>query len=198
MQRLLLIRHGETDWNRDGRWQGWLDRPLTDLGESQAHDRGRHLTTLELEPVELHSSDLGRAVQTASIIGSHLGVEVTPHEGLRERHGGVLEGLDRAEIDARHPGVLGAWRRGGIDAPPGGETDDEVFARVVGRLGTIMDTIPEATTPVVVTHGGVMRILSDRNGSRGAPTLNLGGRWFTWDGTTPDLAESLPSLPEVA
>jgi broad specificity phosphatase PhoE len=194
MRRLLLIRHGETDWNRESRWQGWLDRPLTEDGRRQARERARALAADDVLPAELHTSDLGRAHETARIIGAALGLVPVPHADLRERHGGDFEGLNAAEIRERYPGIVERWRAGERPPPPGGESDDEVHIRASAALDRILTASPEGNTVLVVTHGGVIRILTERTGGGPEIAANLGGRWFTWDAGRLVGGDRLPEL----
>jgi broad specificity phosphatase PhoE len=178
VHRLVAVRHGETDWNRVGRWQGWTDRPLLPESVDAARRRARWLAERGVAPSSVWSSDLLRAVQTAEAMAHELGVECTVDADLRERHGGELEGLDRAGIDESFPGFLAAWRNGDVDAPPGGESDDTVFDRVISALSRVDAAASIEHPAVVVTHGGVLRILAERGGAEAAGTPNLGGRWF--------------------
>ena len=196
MRRVLAIRHGETDWNRESRWQGWVDRPLLPEALAQARARGRWLAAEGVRPAVLWSSDLQRALDTAEILGEVLGLPVTADVGLRERCGGDLEGLDRAGIEERFPGFLEEWRRGEVLAPPGGESDDEVYDRVLRSIDRIHNETPEEATIVAVTHGGVLRILAQRGGAEPKGTPNLGGRWFEYHGHTLASGPLIDGLPE--
>src|SRR3546814_3323938 len=105
MTRVLLVRHGQSEWNATGRWQGQADPPLTDLGRAQAHHAARSLGVVDA----IVASDLQRAADTALIISGELGVgPVVLDEGLRERDAGEWSGLTRAEIERDWPGYLGA------------------------------------------------------------------------------------------
>ena len=115
--RILLVRHGETDWNATGRIQGHNDTPLNAAGRQQAL---RAAQRLALQPVRgLYSSDLARAYETAMIIGEPLGLTVVTSPRLRERRYGAWEGLTAAEIQARYPEQFAMWRARSTDfAPP--------------------------------------------------------------------------------
>lgn len=197
MARLLIIRHGETDWNREHRWQGWIDPPLNEVGEAQAVARAAALAAEGLAPVAVWSSDLQRAAATARIVAEHLDADVVTDEGLRERNGGEFEGLDREGIEAHFPGLLDRWRAGELDAPPGGESDDAVFERVTACLQRRLATIDPDTTVVVVTHGGVLRILTERSGGPREGVANLGGRWFDWTDGSLRAGDPLPPIDPV-
>src|SRR3954465_6571797 len=129
VQRLLLLRHGQSTWNVEHRWQGWLDPPLTAVGEAQATERARALARDSFAPRVIYASDLQRATRTAEIIAAHVESPVIPDAGFRERNGGEWQGHTGSEIDERWPGMRDAWRRGELSAPPGGENDAEVLAR---------------------------------------------------------------------
>src|SRR5204863_10158848 len=98
---LLIIRHGESEWNVEKRWQGWLDAPLTAQGRRQASARAHALLRTGFAPTVVHCSDLGRAQHTAEIVARVLGVAIRPDRGLRERSGGDWEGFTADEIDER-------------------------------------------------------------------------------------------------
>lgn len=179
MRELLIIRHGESEWNVEKRWQGWLDAPLTALGEEQAKRRAEALAGAGFAPTVVHCSDLGRAQQTAAIIAAVLGTPCRPHPGFRERSGGEWEGSTAAEIDERWPGMRDAWRRGEVTAPPGGEDDSAVLDRFDRAIASVIDSVVPA---LVVTHHGVLRLVATRAGADVHTLIpNLGGYWFTVD-----------------
>jgi len=101
MTTLLVARHGETDWNREGRWQGWADPPLNDTGRGQARQLADELRGTGFDAV--YASDLRRAFETAEILAAPHGVPVVADGGLREIDVGSWSGLTRAEIEARFP-----------------------------------------------------------------------------------------------
>jgi probable phosphoglycerate mutase len=148
---LLLVRHGEADSNRDGRFGGWSPVPLTDRGRAQADRAAAELAARR--PVAVITSDIARAVETAAPIAAALGVEPRHEPGLRERSLGVFDGLAFTEAEARYPEL---WRRlvaRDPDAvPDGGETAAAVFARVRGAIGRIV-TEHAGQRVVVVSHG---------------------------------------------
>src|SRR6187551_2407785 len=115
MSRILLVRHGQSTWNADGRWQGQADPPLSELGIAQAEAAARVLDGVGT----IWSSDLERAHHTASILAAALGLAVVPDARLREREAGEWTGLTRAEIDEQYPGAIAERRR-----PPGFEADE--------------------------------------------------------------------------
>jgi probable phosphoglycerate mutase len=178
MPRLLLIRHGETTWNVEHRWQGWIDVPLNDIGEAQAVARARSLAHESFAPRAIFTSDLQRASRTADIIAAHVEAPVIPSAGFRERFGGEWEGFTGTEIDERWPGLRAAWGRGDVPAPPGGETDDAVLARFDNALRDALAHVGGGVAGIV-THHGVARLVATRAGVDVHELIpNLGGFWF--------------------
>jgi probable phosphoglycerate mutase len=177
-QQVLIIRHGESEWNVERRWQGWSDSPLTPEGLEQAAARGRALAHDGFRPRAIFTSTLLRASRTAEIVAAHLDVPVFAEDGLRERNGGEWEGLTGAEIDERYPGMRDAWRRGDLHAPPGGELDTHALARFDGALTRALAHVGPALF-AIVTHGGILRLVAMRAG-QDVPALipNVGGFWF--------------------
>lgn len=153
---LYLARHGETDWNAAGRWQGQTDVPLNPRGREQARAVAAALRELGIRSVA--SSDLVRARETAEIVAADLGLGLALADAaLRERAFGCFEGLTRAEVAERHPE---AWARYLADpgpAPPGGESRDELLARLLPALAAVAARLPGPL--LVVLHGGSMRAL---------------------------------------
>lgn len=154
---LLLIRHGETDWNRALRFQGQVDIPLNDIGHIQAQRVRDHLLQSEwAQAVHLHSSDLLRARQTAAPLAQALPRDCLPRTGLREQNFGVFDGLSTHEIQAQHPELWAQWRRFDADfALPRGESTRQFHARVMADLQEIARSHRNERV-VVVTHGGVL------------------------------------------
>jgi broad specificity phosphatase PhoE len=143
---ILLARHGETEWNREGRWQGWADPPLNETGRAQARALAEQLRGVPFDAV--YSSDLARAHETAEIVAAPHAVPVVADPGLREIDIGSWSGLTRAEIDERFP----AGER------PDGETRDRHAARVLKAVERIARANPGRRI-LLVTHGGTMRAL---------------------------------------
>lgn len=197
MRRILVIRHGESEWNREGRWQGWEDVALTAEGEGQAAARGHALAAdASSRIVTAFTSDLCRAWRTAEIITAILGLPPAVAEpGLRERDVGAWQGYTGDQIDERWPGLRAAWRRGELDGLPGGETHDQVLTRVDAAMARCAAAAPGDGAALVVTHHGVLRMLSTRAGVSPTEIIpNLGGRWFTWDAGVMDAGEALAPL----
>jgi len=153
--RIILARHGETDWNRERRWQGHSDRPLNDTGREQAKALAADLTG---EPIAaVYSSDLMRAHETARIVADGLGLDVVTVPGLRERRFGSWEGLQDVEAERLFPGVNG---------PPDGESRADMLRRVLESLEAIAQA-NRGRTVLVVSHGGPVRaVLRHRGDAR--------------------------------
>jgi broad specificity phosphatase PhoE len=150
---ILLARHGESDWNAKGRWQGHADRPLTALGKAQAAALGAALGGDP--PDAAYASDLRRAWETAEIAVAPLGLEVVRLPELREVDVGSWSGLTRAEVEARFPDGLERWQRGGLGWDDG-ESYEDMAARVVAAVGRIAAAHAGGRV-LVVSHGGSIR-----------------------------------------
>ena len=151
---LILIRHGETDWNRELRFQGHIDVPLNDTGHEQARRLGLRLAG---EPVQqLISSDLLRTQQTAAPAAQQLGLEVLTTASLREQNFGVAEGLRGDELKQLHPRAWEEWLEFREDhALPNGESPIDFHGRAIAALARIA-TAYNGQKVLVVTHGGVL------------------------------------------
>jgi broad specificity phosphatase PhoE len=168
--RALLTRHGQSEWNALGRWQGQADPPLTDLGRRQAHEAARSLGAVD----GIWASDLQRAAETAAIIGDDMGVgPVVVDADLRERDAGEWTGLTRAEIEQRYPGYLPDGRR-----PASWESDEQLVARAQRALRRIADAIPGGDV-LVITHAGVVFAVERHLGRDRTRLANVEGRWVT-------------------
>lgn len=155
--RILLIRHAETDWNREARLQGHTDIPLNPHGLEQASRLGAALAGERLDAV--YSSDLRRALQTAQAVADATGAPLVPEPGLRERGFGVFEGLSQAELESRWPAELRRWRaREPGFAAPGGETLADFYARCVGAAEQRARSHAGGSI-ALVAHGGVLDCL---------------------------------------
>ena len=175
MARLLLVRHGESTWNAQGRWQGWADPPLTDLGRAQAEAAAPAAAPVDA----VVSSDLVRARATAELMATLLDVgHVHVEPGLRERDVGDYTGLTRAEIEERWPGSLSQGNasiaRNPRD-PRFGESIEHLAARVDDALARLAATFAGQRV-LVITHGGVVRNLERAHGIEPDPLPNLAGR----------------------
>ena len=152
---ILLARHGETDWNAVGRWQGHTDRALTERGRRQAAELAERLANDEIDAV--YSSDLIRAVETAEPVAKRLGLPLQTLPELREVDVGTWAGLTRDEVAERFPDGFrrwSEWQTGWED----GETYDEMGERVVGAILRLAGEHPGQRI-LVVSHGGAIRAL---------------------------------------
>lgn len=164
--RILLARHGETEWNRLGRWQGHADPPLNDTGRQQAETLAAQLDDDGIASV--YSSDLRRASETAGIVADRLGLTVTEEPALREIDVGSWSGLTREEVRERYPEGFARWLAGDIGHD--GETREQLADRVVGAVERIARAHPDEHV-LVVTHGGAIRAL--RRHAAGDPGESL-------------------------
>jgi len=154
---LLAIRHGETEWNSQGRFQGHLNSVLNREGRAQAEALGERLAQERFDL--LLSSDLGRALQTASAIAMRTGHEIVVEPRLRERRMGIFQGLTTAEAQARYPEEYARFRTHDPDyVIPDGESMRQLFERSVACF-TELATRHAGLTLVAVTHGGVLAML---------------------------------------
>lgn len=155
--RVLLVRHGETTWNRAGRIQGWADATLTETGHEQARAVGSHLVDAH-DIDRLAVSDLKRTLETADVL-REVGVDAGPERARawRERDFGELQGLTRTAIASRHP----EYHRGGsllaVQTVEGGESLSAFETRVREGWKRLVDGLSEDETVAVVTHGGPIR-----------------------------------------
>ncbi len=146
MTELLLVRHAETEWNREGRWQGHADPPLNEAGRAQAHALATTLAGERLDAI--YSSDLRRATETAEILGAALGHPVTTDPDLREIDVGSWSGLTREEVAVQFPD----WET------HDGESREALGERVVAAVRRIAGRHPEGRV-LIVSHGGSIRAL---------------------------------------
>lgn len=157
MTRLLLVRHGETGWNLDRRYQGQRDIALNATGLKQAERLRERLADEDI--VAAYSSDLQRAMHTAMTIVSHRCLEVVPCRELRELDFGGFEGLTFEEIEQRFPVEMKTWLDRCIDTPPpGGESLTQLAVRVKSLSNWIVAQHPEGTV-LVTAHSGPLRAL---------------------------------------
>jgi probable phosphoglycerate mutase len=205
MTELIFIRHGETDFNRQQRFQGQIDVPLNSTGLAQAQ---RLADALAGERVDLlFSSDLQRARQTAQPLERAQARQVVAHPGLREQSFGVLEGLDVASIKAGHPTLWSQWLRHDADyALPEGESVRQFHARVIAAVRELVAE-HAGKTLLLVTHGGVLDMLwrtahgLSLQGPRECAIPNTGINRLRWRSGTLDILrwaedEHLSGLPE--
>ena len=155
--RMLLLRHAETDWNRERRFQGWRDTPLSATGREQAESAARLLAGTPLAAV--WSSPLGRARETAAIIAAPHGLAVRESEAFKEMGFGSWEGLTREEVRQRFPDAHRAWAETPREASwPGAETLEVVRARALAGLEELREAHDDQTV-CLVSHGITARVL---------------------------------------
>jgi len=155
-RRIILWRHGRTEWNVAGRVQGQSDVPLDDVGREQAEESAARLATLG--PTRILSSDLMRAADTAAALGVLCGVEVELDARLREMNFGAREGLTWTEAWEQMPDGMRAWVEGDETKIPGSETHPQAGDRFAGALREHLEDLGADETLVVVAHGGVARV----------------------------------------
>jgi broad specificity phosphatase PhoE len=151
---LILVRHGETDWNAQHRWQGHSDTRLNDAGREQARLLAEGLPDVDA----LYSSDLARARETAEILAGKIGLEVRFDERLRERGFGSWEGLTMDEIESAYPDDKRRWLAG--TGP--GALDAEPFEAFATRVGCFVEAVGQrhaGEKVLVVAHGGTIRVV---------------------------------------
>lgn len=154
---LIAIRHGETEWNSEGRFQGHLNSVLNEEGRAQAQALAERLAAERFDL--LLSSDLGRALQTASAVAMRTGHEILVEPRLRERRMGIFQGLTPAEVQARYPEEYARFRTHDPDyVIPGGESMRQLFERSVACFSALAERYAGLTL-ATVTHGGVLAML---------------------------------------
>lgn len=188
MKRLLLVRHGQSEWNALGKWQGKADPPLTEFGHAQARHAASRLPTFD----RLAASSLIRARQTAEGIAAERGIDpmdVLVEPRIMERDAGGFSGLTRIEIEEQFPGYLaeGRW-------PDGWEYAAELVERVRAGLDTLAEQLDPGQTMVAITHGGVIYALEESLGEPFDKIGNLGARWFGLDAGVLTLGERVHLL----
>lgn len=192
--RVILLRHGETTWNLEGRYQGQLDSPLTPSGLAQARALAQRLAAVAF--TALYSSDSGRALQTAACIAQSTGRQVRTDPRLRERHLGIFQNHLKTDLKRKFPADFRCFKSGGADEViPQGESARQAADRSNGCLEELARR-HGAETIVVVAHGGTLSALlrhtlgipldAPRGFERPNASWNVfgfdGGRWFlhTW------------------
>ena len=203
MTELIVMRHGETDWNRQQRFQGQIDVPLNAVGQAQAQRLAQRLAA---EPFDIVvASDLQRARTTAELAAG--GREMHSDPLWREQAFGVLEGLDAPTIVERHPDLWTQWLRHDADfAPPGGESVRTFHARVLRALQRVVEQHAGARV-AVFTHGGVLDMLwraarqQSLHGPRSCDIPNTGINRLRWRDSALEIvlwgdASHLQGLPE--
>ena len=181
MTRVLLLRHAESVWNAEQRWQGRADPPLSETGRNEAK---RAAAFLEGRIDVVLASPQIRAYETASIIATELGLgDVATDDGFCEVDVGAFSGLTIDEVEARYAEALAAWRTRDLDvAAPGGETRREMLDRAIAALERTA-AAHEGKRVLVITHGGVIGTLKRHVDGDAGPAHHLTGWWFVVDGS---------------
>ncbi len=156
--RIVLIRHGQTAWNREARFRGQSDVPLEEFGLRQAEATGRYVAA-RWPVAAVYASPLGRTMKTAEAVAQAQGLAVQPLDGLIDINFGQFQGLLATEAEQRHPELLHAW----VEAPhtvhfPGGESLDVVRSRITAALNDVVARHPNHTV-ALVSHTVVNRVL---------------------------------------
>ena len=151
MLHLMLVRHGETEWNLQRRYQGQSDVPLSEFGQRQAELIAERLARHTIDAV--YASDLKRAWETAGVISEKCGLEITSEPRLRELKFGILEGLTFDEAEAQHPEMIAAWLEDFNNTPQGAETIDLFNTRIISFLDDLKSKHDEQVV-LLVGHGG--------------------------------------------
>lgn len=182
--RVLLLRHGQSEWNALKRWQGTADPPLTALGREQAIETAWVLAGAGVEFASIWSSDLDRAKETATIIGDALALGAPVIDvRLREAYAGKWEGMTPDEIEQQYPGWLASHRR-----PDSFEPLHTVVERAVDALHHIARVGGEQGPALVVAHSGFIRSLIRHTGREDDRVPNLGGIWLSVDPSASPIA----------
>lgn len=153
--KLIFVRHGETVWNKQRRFQGQSDVPLSALGKLQAVALKERLRCEHID--EAYSSDLSRAYETAAIMLGDRGIDVNKTLLLRERHLGSFEGLTFDEALASYPNDVEAWLKNPLSRPPSGEGGEELIARVKGFIDTLLNSHHNKCV-LIVSHSGPIKV----------------------------------------
>jgi len=184
---ILAVRHGQSTWNEQRRWQGHADPPLSEFGELQASTAAKAIGQVDA----IVSSPLERAYRTGAIIGEHIGVgPVQVIEDLKERSVGQWEGLTRDEIEADWPGWVDNEQR-----PEGWEFEADLERRVVKAFAEIAESY-RGQIVLVVAHGGVLIAMEKYLEVNEARIPNLHGRIFRHNGSRFKAGEQLGLLPD--
>ena len=188
--RLLLVRHGQSEWNALGRWQGQANSPLSDLGRKQAFAAAESIGSVDV----IVSSPQDRAFDSALIISERIGVgPVQAVDDIRERSAGVWSGLTHAEIEEKWPGWIEKKRR-----PEGFESDESLEKRVFKALNVLVEEWVGADI-LVMCHGGVINMVKAVLGSatiKPGRTGNLSGLIVNHRAAGFQLGEELALLPD--
>jgi len=151
MLHLILVRHGETEWNVQRRYQGQTDVPLSEFGKWQASHVAERLAGQKIDAI--YASDLTRAMETASAVAGRNNLEIWPEPRLRELKFGILEGLTLEEAEEQYPEMISAWLEDFNNTPDSAETIEQFNARVVSLLDDLKRKHDNQAV-LLVGHGG--------------------------------------------
>jgi broad specificity phosphatase PhoE len=201
----LLVRHAQSEWNASGRWQGWADPPLTELGQTQARRAGERLRQLTEPLSRAVSSDLDRARTTAEILAGLAGSsellnrrpQVEEVSGLRELDVGEWSGLTRAQIASEWPDTLARWDAGELDAAPGGEALGAFDRRVRSALTQVLAS-HLGQRILIVAHGGVVRSVGRWLGAPAVGGLHVAGFWLDHEAAQTTITGTVDLLATAA
>jgi len=158
MPKIILVRHGKTVWNAEGRYQGKMDIPLNEEGREQARRVGEALKNFPVKAV--YSSPLSRCRDTAREIAKHHGLEVKTKEGFKEIDHGEWEGLLASEVEERYPELLNLWREKPSQVKmPGGESLKDVQERAVKAFNEVVKEHSDEDLIVIVGHDATNKVL---------------------------------------
>lgn len=162
MGKLVLVRHGQSQWNLENRFTGWVDVPITPLGENEAHRAGKELKGIKFDVA--FTSELKRAQQTLGIILDEIGQKDLPvrkDKALNERHYGDLQGLDKAETAKKYGDAqVHIWRRSFDVQPPNGESLKDTAARTLPYFDAeILPQVKNGKNVLVSAHGNSLRAI---------------------------------------
>ncbi len=162
MGKLVLVRHGQSQWNLENRFTGWVDVPVTPLGEQEAHRAGKELKGIKFDVA--FTSELMRAQQTLNIILEEIGQKDLPvkkDKALNERHYGDLQGLDKAETAKKYGDAqVHIWRRSFDVKPPNGESLKDTADRTLPYFdATILPEVKNGKNVLVSAHGNSLRAI---------------------------------------
>ncbi|WP_456455167.1 alpha-ribazole phosphatase [Thermovibrio sp.] len=158
MPKIILVRHGKTVWNAEGRYQGKMDIPLNEEGKEQARKVGEALKGFPVKAV--YSSPLSRCKSTAEEIAKHHNLEVKVKEGFKEIDHGEWEGMLASEVEKRYPELLKLWREKPSRVKmPKGESLEEVYKRAVKAFEEVVKEHQEEDLIVIVGHDATNKVL---------------------------------------
>jgi broad specificity phosphatase PhoE len=181
--QLVLVRHGQTQWNREGRWQGQADPPLNATGRRQARQVAQALSGAR--PEQLYSSDLRRALETAAIVGAELGLTVIPEPRLREIDLGRWQGMLAADIKAEGPDEFQRWHDSPLTTrPPDGEDVRTMAERVLQAVSEIALRHPGQRVAIVAHELPIAVVLAHVRSVDLAQLRDLSPATGTWQEAT--------------